>query len=554
MWGRKVVLKYSTSSTKSAKSSRKESLDKVSFPRDVENIDLGTKFIKRIDLSGLRSCSNLRVLNLEYNLFSEIDLEPLRRCKKLEVLKIGGNNAEGIDFAPLSSCPNLREIEITFRGRVSAIDLAPLNSCTNLENLALRYGRIPKIDLQPLEFVSRLQSLDLELNDLQGIDLMPLASCPDFRRLVLSNNKLRHIDLEPLSSCKKLQELYLSYNRLESINLEPLSACINLQRLTLRNNDLVFTSISALRSCSRLQELNMEHNNIIGIDLSPLGSLQSIQSLRVCEPNAVCIKLDSDSWTPFWAIASARKQTPLTDPLKIFRIQYALLSNLDQLDLGMVDSNILEELCAIPPATPFDQAKEAVSTIVVEKMCEQIDRGGTTFGLDVEKLLEEGKHADLIMRAEQVNELRHEEMTRVKVPVESEPLEEYSYFDDEEFYCMYDLGPLWLTEYGHRILKTLRMPLTTDDDGLEEVTKALKELGYDIQVTHEGESMTKDALKEIHFDYEITEEGGFNLNSMTKGMQELIWDIVKSYQKRFSQFRPKDKRRRRGGGKWDRGY
>ncbi|MHA2210368.1 MAG: hypothetical protein ACXABV_14495, partial [Candidatus Thorarchaeota archaeon] len=151
-----------------------------------------------------------------------------------------------------------------------------------------------------------------------------------------------------------------------------------------------------------------------------------------------------------------------------------------------------------------DDAKEAVRSIVIKKMCEQIDGGGPTIGLDIDKLIDEGKHGKLIARVELVDELRHEEMIRVTVP----HVEEYheDYHGEDETYEAYDLRGLWLTDYGFHILKELGMSLSTNENGLKRVTKALKDIGYEIPVGHRM---------------------FFSEVPMSQEMQELIWDTVR---------------------------
>ena len=85
-----------------------------------------------------------------------------------------------------------------------------------------------------------------------------------------------------------------------------------------------------------------------------------------------------DSWAQLWTVARGslsllQESNPDFD-LKLewtehqLWTQYMLLRNLDLLNIGMVDSCFLDEVCKIPPDMQYDEAKEAVKSIVMDHL------------------------------------------------------------------------------------------------------------------------------------------------------------------------------------------
>ncbi|MFX1484506.1 MAG: leucine-rich repeat domain-containing protein [Promethearchaeota archaeon] len=331
------------------------------------------------------------------------------------------------------------------------------------------------VDLSPLSNFKRLEVLSLDGNSMPEVDLRPVASCSELKKIVLSHNRLHAVDLTPLASCSKLEELHLDWNELSAINLQPLASCHNLRKISLRKNLLRDIELTGLGQCPNLEELDIEYNAIETVNLNPLSSCHKLKALRVCAGNSLNIRLVADSWALLWAIASGSFDQIYT--------QYILSQTLGLSKYGMLDSRFLRELCAIPPDTQIDRAKEEVRSILVQKMCEQIDSEGTTIGLRIDEILKEGKNADLIVRAEDVVRLRREEMDRVEVTWNEDAWEGAVYAGVRATDSpRYDLRALYLTAYGNQIINALRMPLLINGRGLEEVVDSCKRIGHDIKV------------------------------------------------------------------------
>ena len=229
-----------------------------------------------------------------------------------------------------------------------------------------------------------------------------------------------------------------------------------------------------------------------------------------------------DSWAQLWTVARGslsllQESNPDFD-LKLewtehqLWTQYMLLRNLDLLNIGMVDSCFLDEVCKIPPDMQYDEAKEAVKSIVIQKMCDQIDRGGTTVGLRLDELHPKSKYTELHKLTEKIVRLRKDELEIVEVIYDLDGCagRVWTEFPEEEEYLdCYDLRGLWLTAIGNEILKELRMSLSTSSRGLDMIFNECKRRGYGL------------------YDVEILEMGDFSpLSKMSDEMQELILSLV----------------------------
>ena len=214
---------------------------------------------------GLKSCSNLKVLNLSTN---NIDAEGavaladgLKSCSNLKVLNLSTNNidAEGaVALADgLKSCSILRNLYLPTNniGAEGAVALADgLKSCSNL------------------------RILDLTTNNIGAEGAVALAdglkSCSNLRALVLSANNIGAKGAvalaDGLKSCSNLLDLDLTTNNIGvegAVALaDGLKSCSNLRLLDLTSNNIgaegAVALADGLKSCSNLQHLDLSANNI----------------------------------------------------------------------------------------------------------------------------------------------------------------------------------------------------------------------------------------------------------------------------------------------------
>lgn len=462
-----------------------------SFPH-LEELVIGSVRIKKIDLSPLSGFQELTLLSIDFRYLQAIDLTPLSSCPNLQRLIINCRSLGEIDLTPLSSISKLSELAIYAREEppTKGFDLSPLSSCVNLKQLDLYYNRLGHIDLSPLGGLTELRSLRLQNNDLKNIDLSPLRSCPNLERLDIADNHLTDVDLTPLGACTNLEDLLLSRNKLESVDLSPLRSCPRLALLSIEIPSLRDIDLSPLAACSNFGSLYTNW----GVDITPLIIHPSFHSVRkrtghieswIQDPFPerdlrTFIKIDPPSPDGSWELLHRLANIPQGMSISI---QSYILKVLELENFGFIDSDISEFLCSISSETSIENARELVRAYLVNKVCEQIDRGGTTIGLDVQALMNE--FGEIAMRVPRIAELRDSEMNEL----EAKFFERHSrYYRRPEEYSRrpegYSLHPIYLTTYGFSILRRMILEnrYYASKEEFSRIQRAVEELGYKLTV------------------------------------------------------------------------
>ncbi|MHA2193628.1 MAG: leucine-rich repeat domain-containing protein [Candidatus Thorarchaeota archaeon] len=487
-------------------------LSPLSTCKGLESVSLWKNQLKRIDLSPLSKCENLSELRLDGNQLKKIDLSPLSSNKKLETINLSENRLKKIDLSPLSSCTELKVLNLD-RNELRSINLSPVSSCSNLETLSLQRNQLRSIDLSLLTACPNLRFYFLSGNQLKEIDLSPLSARTDIEYVSINSNQLESIDLTPLKSCINLGSIELNGNRLQTIDISPLSSCINLGSIDLSRNRLQTIDISPLSSIRGIQTLKLSDNMLKTVDLSPLSSCPHFQELHlkgdsfegvditplVTSPYFYYVETDAPvtSWIkdPFQRslvtrnaqMSGSRERFTVKPPAparawellhKLANIPHGLsipiqtyiLKALGLEKYGFIDADISEFLCSIPSELSLDEARERVKPFLIEQMCEQIDRGGTTIGLDVDRVFTEAK--GIAKRMESIAKLRGSEMQQVVARRK-----------ESQSTWTHDLAHLYLTAYGFSILNSVR-PIFLHEVSSSEfgmIQDSLRTMGYEIR-------------------------------------------------------------------------
>jgi len=88
-------------------------------------IDLVMRAAKRVDLSNLSRCSELKKIDLSHNMLEELDLSPISSCSLLEEINIQSNHLTKLNLWPLKNNTRLALIDIT-ENRLRGLDLSPI--------------------------------------------------------------------------------------------------------------------------------------------------------------------------------------------------------------------------------------------------------------------------------------------------------------------------------------------------------------------------------------------------------------------------------------------
>lgn len=230
--------------------------------REVKALNLSGLDLPELNLAFIERYPEVERLSLNRNLLKRLDLTPLQTCRDLKVLDLGCNDFYGflLDLTPLEQCP-LEQIFL--EGDITLASDEP-----NISKVKL--GKFP-----------HLETLDMHQNALKEVDLSRLAGCIKLDMLDLSWNQLEKANLEQLSACKNLRILNLNVNHLLDF---PPEACIpSLHELKLGSNRL--TRLPAeIGNLSKLESLDVSSNPLesLSFSFSNLNALKSLNLAKVC--------------------------------------------------------------------------------------------------------------------------------------------------------------------------------------------------------------------------------------------------------------------------------
>jgi hypothetical protein len=197
-------------------------------------------------------------------------------------------------------------------------------------------------------------------------------------------------------------------------------------------------------------------------------------SLKGTKPSVICniasqVQQDGDSW------------------MQIHLVQ-CLLSSLGLSWLGFLDGNPHEHLNYILPRVGQRKGRHEIQEYVSQKICEQIDNGGTTIGFDIEKMI---RHSHFVVRMSKVLEKRQREINQARVAIDGN---------------LVNLKELWLTAYGYSVLSAVNVGTSCSIETFAKIEEELKKNAFTIKTTSDVQSNL--------------------LSGTTPAMKRCIWEIA----------------------------
>jgi len=234
-----------------------------------------------VDLTGIKHCTDLRSVNLNWNLISNLTslaelpggiVQPTdedgKELASFTSLWIGlaGNLVD--DISPLAALDGIDELYLMLNFNQVG-DLSSLVGLTNLIGLYLCENEIS--DISSLANLTRLSVLDLWGNEIE--DLSPLQNLVSLSCLNLDSNKIK--DISSLSGLVGLDSVYLGRNQVSS--LSSLKDLVGIEILNLTKNEI--EDVSPLVSLVKLKSLDLSYNQIV--DASVLDCFDSSVDIKL---------------------------------------------------------------------------------------------------------------------------------------------------------------------------------------------------------------------------------------------------------------------------------
>jgi hypothetical protein len=159
--------------------------------------------------------------------------------------------------------------------------------------------------------------------------------------------------------------------------------------------------------------------------------------------------------------------------------QWNFLEQIGLPEFSGCDIDIIQLLEQIPSDAEDIDIQHFLQHTLVENLHEQLERGGNSILLDIEKL----KQSPASVLVPRIVELRKKELEETKIQVVGKEIIVYDVFMRELDRILIPgkdenvlLDSLWLTAHGYQLLSSLGYGRRTDMKGLRKIEQALKKL------------------------------------------------------------------------------
>lgn len=142
---------------------------------------MGVPFIKLFYNYGAPERKEIDVTTLEIGWspygkqVTYIDFSGLTGSDLIWGLSVKGPEIRKLDLSPLATCPNLRNVNIEYNPKLKKVDLSPLSSSDTLQIVEI-LANFRLVDLK-LPSTPSLRELRISGNGLEQVDISPLVVC-----------------------------------------------------------------------------------------------------------------------------------------------------------------------------------------------------------------------------------------------------------------------------------------------------------------------------------------------------------------------------------------
>jgi len=335
----------------------------------------------------------------------------------------------------------------------------------------------------------------------------------------------KRVDLSNVRKCSKLKKLDLSHNMLEELELSPLSGCAVIQEIDLQSNHLTNLNLWPLKECVEFRDFDVSENRLHGLDLTPIfleTRVRMDSSVVVSADNILryvftkdelakqfqLFRPDGASWTVppvvmwnmYTEMANQFDWSELKDRIESvlqkmskdqwYGAQRGLLQGLGITEIGGIDSDPRMLLELTDYRMSFEEARQAIFDRATQLLEWQLNDGGPTLFLDIEKMRDTSASKLIPLIVEQ----RQHELENSAILIKGSTV---------------FLKPIWLTHYGFKILLASGMGLTTDLEGLDSLRKSFDEL--DLELVTQKVTVAKDTY----------------VGKGSLGMQRHVFDLIR---------------------------
>ncbi|MFX1272797.1 MAG: hypothetical protein ACFFAX_14010, partial [Promethearchaeota archaeon] len=301
-----------------------------------------------------------------------------------------------------------------------------------------------------LQDCDKLERLDLSHNFLEEIDLVPLMDKQSLQVVRLQDNRLSALDLWPLHSCPNLTEIEVTENRLRTLDVTPVFTC----KLLRADSSVVLTADSILKHILT-PEMIMVQFHSVRID----------RTAWTATPVVIWNDYDKLVKTIGWPLVFQRMKSVLSKISEVnwFDAQKGLLESLGMSELSGLDVNPMKILVDVSEEEDYESSKERIYDRVVELLADQIERGGPTLFLDVQKM-------------------KDTRASRLIPSIAKQRVAELEELEVQTLRGIAFLHSIWMTSYGFDVLSALDCGLTANSVDMKQIKMAFAEAGFELSI------------------------------------------------------------------------
>ncbi|XP_072513892.1 uncharacterized protein [Salminus brasiliensis] len=236
--------------------------------------------------------NSLTTLRLESNGIRSISENELKSCKDLRVLDLGENRLTKISSLAFRSMRKLNTLSFC-HNKLSRVPAA-IGKLSNLEVLDLSYNSISTITCSDFTNLTHLITLHVYRNPLSSVERCAFQDLHNLKLLLIGSARLFTLKGYFVKGLQSLQYLDTSRNKLSTIHRGDFQCLRNLTHLHLQDNQIKSIEEGAFRGLDHLILLDLQSNKITKTSISD-AVFSGLPNLKLLVLNNNCISYLSQS-------------------------------------------------------------------------------------------------------------------------------------------------------------------------------------------------------------------------------------------------------------------
>ena len=246
------------------------------------SLDLSTNFITKFNAGHFQGLSELKELDLRYNMLRSLPGQLFQDLFELEKLDLSGNEINELNALWFQGLIKLKVLDLIYN-MLRFLQGHVLQDQFELEKLDLSVNEINELNAQCFEGLLKLKVLNLYWNMLTFLPGQIFQDLFELEALYLSDNQISELNAQCFQNLIELKLLDLSYNMLRFLPGHVFQDQFELETLNLRNNQIGELYSDFLRGLSKLKVLSLGSNLLKFLPGKIFQGLVELETLELNE-------------------------------------------------------------------------------------------------------------------------------------------------------------------------------------------------------------------------------------------------------------------------------